>query len=348
MKKFIYCLLVIILTVTVTACGEEYESWPERGISTVLPVPDSDKITNIFDYEDSFSADIEKSSIKFFNDYVSKCEAVGFNIDVESSSEEYSAFNEEGYKVTVYYKEYDKSISIDLEGPKVKGEISWPEIGLAALIPEPDSGVGSIESDSSDMFNVYIGETSLEDYKTYITQCIEVGFDVDYDSGEKYFHAKNKDGIDVDIDYEGFNTMHIIVRTPYETEEETTATSLPEATDKPIVTSTPSATSSSENKEDTETSGNNLVDGMRPEFKEAMDSYEDFFDEYCNFMKKYSESSDDLSLLADYTNYMSKYADTMAKLDALENEDLNDAEMKYYIEVMNRINEKLLDVSGTV
>lgn len=32
-----------------------------------------------------------------------------------------------------------------------------------------------------------------------------------------------------------------------------------------------------------------LVDGMRPEFKEAMASYEAFYDEYCNIMKKYAE-----------------------------------------------------------
>lgn len=45
----------------------------------------------------------------------------------------------------------------------------------------------------------------------------------------------------------------------------------------------------------------NLVDGMRPEFKEAMDAYEAFFDDYCDFMKKFNESPDDLSLLGEYT-----------------------------------------------
>lgn len=88
-----------------------------------------------------------------------------------------------------------------------------------------------------------------------------------------------------------------------------------------------------------------LIDGMRPEFKETMDSYEAFFDEYVAFMQKYTEdTSSALSMLGDYTKFMTQYADAMEKMDALGEEDLNDAELKYYIEVTGRINQKLLSV----
>ncbi len=44
----------------------------------------------------------------------------------------------------------------------------------------------------------------------------------------------------------------------------------------------------SNNKEDTHSAtSDELVDGMRPEFKAAMDSYEEFYDDYCELMKKY-------------------------------------------------------------
>lgn len=89
----------------------------------------------------------------------------------------------------------------------------------------------------------------------------------------------------------------------------------------------------------------NLVDGMRPEFKEALDSYEDFFDEYCDFMKKFNESPDDLTLLGEYTEYLTQYSETMEKMGELDDGEMNDAEMKYYLEVTNRINEKLLDAA---
>ena len=106
---------------------------------------------------------------------------------------------------------------------------------------------------------------------------------------------------------------------------------------------------STEKKEDKKKSSKKkkeeLVDGMRPEFKEAMDSYEEFFDEYCKFMKKYAKSSDQISLLSDYTIYMEKYADAMDKMNKLGEDNLNDTELKYYTKVTLRINEKLLDVA---
>lgn len=89
----------------------------------------------------------------------------------------------------------------------------------------------------------------------------------------------------------------------------------------------------------------NLVDGMRPEFKEALDSYEDFFDEYCDFMKKFNESPDDLSLLGEYTEYLTQYSETMEKMDKLDDGEMNDTEMKYYLEVTTRINQKLIDAA---
>ena len=83
---------------------------------------------------------------------------------------------------------------------------------------------------------------------------------------------------------------------------------------------------------------------MRPEFKEAMDSYEAFYDEYCAFMKKYQENPADLSLLAEYANMMSKLTEMDEKFDAWEDGDLNDEELKYYMEVQTRVTQKMLEV----
>ena len=85
--------------------------------------------------------------------------------------------------------------------------------------------------------------------------------------------------------------------------------------------------------------------GISREFKEAMDSYEAFFDEYVEFMNKYAESDDALGMLADYSEYMTKYADTMEKMDAINSEELSAADYAYYIDVTARIQKKLLEVS---
>lgn len=81
---------------------------------------------------------------------------------------------------------------------------------------------------------------------------------------------------------------------------------------------------------------------IRTSVKEAIDAYEAFVDEYCEFMKKYNESEEpDFSLIMSYTSYMAKLADLDEKLEKME-DDLNDAETMYYVEVLNRCSVKIL------
>lgn len=87
--------------------------------------------------------------------------------------------------------------------------------------------------------------------------------------------------------------------------------------------------------------------GIRPEFQQAMDSYEAFFDEYCAFMQKYAESDgSDLTLLADYASFMSQYSEMAADFEAWGEEELTDAETMYYLEMQTRINQKLLEAAA--
>lgn len=80
---------------------------------------------------------------------------------------------------------------------------------------------------------------------------------------------------------------------------------------------------------------------VTPEFKAAMDSYEAFFDEYIDFMNKYKTSDDSLSMLGEYAEYMKRYAEMAEKMEAIEDQELSDADSLYYLEVTNRIEEKL-------
>lgn len=90
-------------------------------------------------------------------------------------------------------------------------------------------------------------------------------------------------------------------------------------------------------------SSEELVDGMRPDFKAAMDSYESFVDEYCAFMEKYSESDGtDISLLADYASFLAEYADMTSSFEDWDDSDMNDVELAYYLEVQARTSQKLL------
>ena len=90
----------------------------------------------------------------------------------------------------------------------------------------------------------------------------------------------------------------------------------------------------------------NSANGMRQEFKEAMDSYEAFYDEYCDFMVKYKENPADLNLLAEYGDMMEEMTKMNEAFKGWEDEGLNEEELNYYIEVNNRITQKLLELAS--
>ena len=87
------------------------------------------------------------------------------------------------------------------------------------------------------------------------------------------------------------------------------------------------------------------IDGIRPEFKELMDSYEAFFAEYAEFMKTFNNSSDTTSMLADYMRLLARYTETMEDLNEIELDSLSTAESLYYAEVMTRISANLTDAA---
>ncbi len=91
--------------------------------------------------------------------------------------------------------------------------------------------------------------------------------------------------------------------------------------------------------------GGSNTDTIDADFKAAMDSYEKFFDEYVAIMKKYKNNPTDMSVLLDYTKYVGQYADMVQKFSDWEDEELNAAELNYYIEVQARVSKKLLEVA---
>lgn len=146
----------------------------------------------------------------------------------------------------------------------------------------------------------------------------------------KLIFDKDSDGVEYDNLVESQNIEEIELYVKRLSTEAPT-------TEKPTKTTKPSTTEKSED----------LIDGMRPEFKTAMDSYEHFIDEYVDFMKKYTANPDDMSLIMDYADYMSKYSDFVQDFEEWEDsEDMNAAETAYYIDVQARVSKKLLEVAG--
>lgn len=66
---------------------------------------------------------------------------------------------------------------------------------------------------------------------------------------------------------------------------------------------------------------------------------------HCRKKLKYLDDPSDLTMLAEYADMMSTAADMSDKFDAWDEEEMNDAELKYYLEVSNRVTQKLLEVA---
>lgn len=213
----------------------------------------------------------------------------------------------------------------------------------------PESSIGKLITDNSKEFLIHVGNTSINEYAEYVKLCEAEGFTIDYDRGEKLYTAMNSDGFQLTLRYIGFNRISITLTAPEETAANSADTSPSETTlpeeSKPLETTQPTEATMSTGETKPTTS---LVNGMRPKFKDAMDAYEAFFDEYCDFMKKYNESDgSDITLLLEYTEYLRKYDEMMLAFDAWHDEEMNDTELAYYLQVQIRVNNKLLELATT-
>lgn len=81
--------------------------------------------------------------------------------------------------------------------------------------------------------------------------------------------------------------------------------------------------------------------GIRPDVKEAIDSYESFMNEYVSFMIRYEDNADDTAFLMEYLSLMQKMSDWSETMDSLEKE-FTDEENMYFLEAQMRVNGLLL------
>ena len=219
-------------------------------------------------------------------------------------------------------------------------EILWPTSELVKRIPVPESTFGDIMSESADYFSVDIGNTTQEQFNAYVAACSEAGFVVDYSKSSDSYRAYDAEGYYVSVYFDPETGVMDITTSVPDEEEETEETSAD--VDETVTTKKITATTAPKT---TTTTKADSSDAIGSDFKEAMDSYEEFMNDYVAFMKKYMDNPSDLSLLSSYATYMSDYADMVEKFEEWEDEDLNTAELAYYIEVQGRVSAKLVEVA---
>jgi len=124
----------------------------------------------------------------------------------------------------------------------------------------------------------------------------------------------------------------------------------PVATSAPQATARPTAEPEAEPTEEPTPEPQAAVaeNEIRPEVKEFLDAYEACMDEYVDFMQKYmnADPTSMVSMMGDYYSILARYTEFAEKIDAFDESELTNAELAYYLEVTNRVSQKLLSVAG--
>ena len=331
-----FILLVIIVVVASNAGSKKKINWDEMELGNMIPEPPSMKGVVYDNSDEELWVSLEDVTDAQYNDYVDGIIEMGFVVDADKDSNSYKAFNAAGYCVDITH--FGDRLKIELEEPMELGAITWPNSTAGKKLPIPKSAIGKFSYEYEDSFFVYIGNTTKTDFAEYVTACSNAGFKVDYDKGETYYYADNAEGWHVSLNYKGYSIMSIGIDPPEEEETEE-----PENTSKPTATS--KTTETAKTKETAAPKKTSNATGLDPDFKAAMDSYEEFMDQYVTFMKKYNANPSDLSLLTDFAKYMGEYATVVRNFEKWEDEDLNAEETQYYITVQSRVSQKLLEVA---
>lgn len=297
--------------------------WPSTELAKRIPEPDSKYGDVSISDEEKLYVDVEDFTEKKYQAYVEQCKKKGFTVDSSASTNSYEAADKDGYVLSLDF--YEDSMSINLDAAPDYTEFTWPVSTLASVLPEPPVNRGKVTIDTSTDFSMLIPDMDKTKFKDYANAALNAGFNIDYENNDTYFEGKNADGIEVSLSKRTGNVMNIDLESPAEEEEETAPEPTTEATTAPAATA---------------------ATGVRPEFKEAMDSYKATIDAYCEFMKSYDSSN--VEMLAKYTKLYAQYMDTMSKLDAIDEQELSNEEDAYYLQTMSEINQELIETGQSL
>lgn len=174
---------------------------PDYGKNKAEVVENNDRTLRLYFYNQTNSA---------MEDYVEKCKNFGYNIDVENDRTNFTAYNSEGYYLHLQWLDWrDKELIIDLENPKDRDPIIWPNSTLVKDAPVPNYLIGEVSYESDTSYGVYLVGVEKSYFDEYVSQCMSNGFNIDYSKSKTYFHGKNSDDISIIVEYVGFETLYI-------------------------------------------------------------------------------------------------------------------------------------------
>ncbi len=183
-------------------------------VSAGLPDPSTDKGEITVNTAEELTFRLYGINAGTFNSYVSGCEDKGYSVDPEKSDVTYSAFNSEGYRVSITFDPDESTMSIDVTSPPTLNNIKWPDTPLGGLLPKPEYKNGCINENSEDLLSMDLGGISADKYKDYVAEVKKGGYVYNEDESEKHYSAENEDGYRLTADYKGNNMISVSIGVP--------------------------------------------------------------------------------------------------------------------------------------
>ena len=201
--------------------NSEKFNWADIVLGDVIPEPKSNHGKISGNTNASLHLCVYRTSAADYSKYVDNCKDDGFTVEADQSEISYSAYNAEGYSLSLIYDDDESLMNISVEAAKQYGALEWPDNQIANMLPVPISKTGEIMQADNSGFQAYVGNTPLKDYKDYVTACVNKGFDIDANELEKSYSAENDDGYKLNVSYQGNNVICIFMEEPeYEVEVE--------------------------------------------------------------------------------------------------------------------------------
>lgn len=385
MKKIYLAGLMLSLSIALCACGKnqvqdvpepvateevkvvekEEVKEPEKKPEVEKKKPESDMRTGYKELDDILIK-MEKS----FDDGMEKIPSIlGF---VSEDITDYKSYEANHEKLTKAYDDIYK------DAEAVYGEAKDYIVEFAEVMASSDSFKEYSEWDGAMTVLYRVWDTKSSDYYKCFddeySKIYEVLDDVISDAYDKIGYSKASDAWEkmydensgnwsrmYDLTSEGWSLMYdvhsaiwaglfnddsdIDALVKKAVEEHNKDKKASEAEDKDDAEETDDKAVSEETDKEEKAADNNS-DEVTPEFKKVMDDYEAFYDEYCDFMKKYlaGDSDDTFGMLADYTKMLTKLQEMNESLENMDTSEMSKADQQYYIDVNARIQKKLLDV----
>lgn len=214
-----FVLAIVLLVPYVSLFSVDYGdadkfAWSDILLADVVPEPDSLFGEIISNYGDYLSVYTYKTTLTDYNEYVEACKEKGFTVEADQSERSYYAYNDDGYKLSLYYDANDSKMHIGVDAAKQYGTLVWSDSVIARMLPVPISTTGEITQDDEKGFQAYVSNTTIDEFKAYAVACADKGFNIDASEYDESYSATNSEGYKISISYQGNSVISISVDEP--------------------------------------------------------------------------------------------------------------------------------------